>query len=394
MKASELDESFRYTTKGGNRIYFYGTKNSKIPTIIVINNDKQSEMSESNSYTIVTIKSRTIEKRSTDLYRDKLLGQQKENLTDDEKKFIVAYNAVRKGNVDDIEALNKIGKVREINDRATFYKFITTDLKMPLQVFEKYFGSPPELKDEFIKFRDARVFFPDNIRASNKKTMLGLIAKLDDLLSAKKLDYLIHGDIRFVRLGGNIAGNYSSKSKDMRISPNAKKTKRVVFTIIHEFGHKLHYEYLENKSIEDKYNELRSEGFKYNSYTEQDSEIEQIKQQIKPGMSLNYKGRKKRFKRPSGYIITAVEGDRFQAAASERPHENIMSGKLSSIINNRWEIENVNNIVSEKSYEETGAWFPSKYSQKDYIEWFAELFAYYVLDLLTGPPAKWMESMT
>lgn len=399
----ELEEaSYNYSYDRDNVAYFYGTRKASIPSVVVINDDRGSLMHESNMYTVGTIKSQTVDKRGRQLlaksggYSFARSDDEPDGLTQEESEFLTAYKTVRSRDVDH-ESLKVLGKIREFNNRRLFYKFITIDLRMPLEVFEKYFGESPELEDDdFILFRDARVFFPDNVRESSKKTMLGLVAEFDKLLSAKKLDYLMHGDIRFVRIPGKTVGQYYEGSKDIRITPSVKKSKDVVFVIIHEFGHKLYYEYIQDKqkTIKSKYMELLRGGVRY-KIPDEDSQLAQAKQQLKPGLALTYKGRKKNLKRAAGYIITSVEGGKFKAATIENPERNVLSGALASIINNnKWEIESISKIEDKEDvYEITEDWFPTKYSQKDHEEWFAELFAYYVASLLRGEPLAWMESI-
>ena len=131
------------------------------------------------------------------------------------------------------------------------------------------------------------------MRASRKQSLLSMLDKVHKHLAGAGMDKVFTGDIRFVKMKEKAAGLYYRISKDIRITPDANNSKSVVFTIIHEFGHKHYYEFLsedQRKMIETKFWELKRAG---NRYKPAENGIADIP----VGTFLEYIGRSSKFKK-------------------------------------------------------------------------------------------------
>ena len=279
---------------------------------------------------------------------------------------------------------------------------MTTDLRLPVVVYRQFFGEPPKLaKKDTQKFHNAQVFFPETARASTRKAMAEVLELVYQNLKGAGFEFLFHGDIRFVPLGGKQMGNYSVQGQDIRVSPRVKASKKVLFNLIHEYGHKLWYEYVSEetkKVVKSKYIELLRSRIRHRKDTKQQDERERLMKQFRPGMTIEYMGRKERFKKYKFFKITKITGDKFEAVATRGISRPVMAGSLLLLFKpRRWRVvDHETEFPSEPTqlYDlESEQWFPTKYSEKDHEEWLSELFTFHVLGNLQGEPEEWMRQI-
>jgi len=300
----------------------------------------------------------------------------------------------------------KVFKIIPLNGKANIFKTLTTDLGMPVPLYEQLFGEIPEDlgEEHYTDFHGARVFIPDNTRAANQKAMIDVLESLFQYLKASGFGFLFKGDIRFHRLPGRKIGVYYPKTGDMVIQPSVKKSKLVIYTLIHEFAHKFWYEFMDEAArikVKEKYTELKRAGISHDSSGSSHSKAKaELAKNIQPGMEFVYKGRKKAFKKWGEFVIKSVDGEKFWAAPTERPDITAMSGSIGIFISNpsRWELKGLELSKEEptgaEGYDtETEQWFPTPYSETQDEEWWAEIFTFFILDTLKGEPEVFMHDV-
>jgi len=409
MKIQELIEpieeaSFGYSnSKAKDAVAFYGKARQSIPGVVVFNDRAGSHsMHEATMYTVAVIKPKLAHKKYTK-YRQLLQGGDLSYM--DAKEYdkletyldnILVMSTKKIGDPFWLNDYPDVAKIHMFTDRAKFFKFMTTDLGMPLASFTKFFGEEPEDHTEFEQFRNIRVFFPDNIQKNNKKKMLGMLADFDTMLSAHGLNYLFDAtDIMFTRLSGKVVGKYMPSTKDIRIKPLVKSSHTIVHTIIHEYGHKMWYEFMPDnikREIIGQFSEVRKAGHSYASTSDLESRKDELFSELKVGMQVDYKGRKRGYKQASPFLVHTIEpSGKVKLSSHQDPNQPYLSGPVGFLLNSQWSIPDVNTDYQKSNdHVVKSEWFPSHYSQTDAEEWFSELFGYYILDMLQGEPAEWM----
>ncbi len=377
-------------------VAFFGRRNAPTPGMLVKPNDTTSLMN-AESMTIIQVNVAA---------GNRLWKQWYINHTGDEYtlegRFISIWRHLGTENsfknIQNLGESPEVFKISIVEGREKIFKVMTTDLRMPLPVYEKYFGEIPDLgEDHFIKFNGARVFIPDNMRAATRKRMLSILEELFQILKSFGFGFLFHGDIRFIKLDGNTAGLYMVKHKTMSIQPFVKKNSGVIYTLLHEFTHKYWYEYMDEKArlkVKQKYNELRKNGV---GHIEDSGDFDAAKanvvDSIKVGTPVEYVGRKQVFKRIKYFTIGSIagNGDWSAYATMDPDKQPRVSGGPAVFLNKKWKILDTSvNIVqweSKDKYEDDqDQWFPTKYSMTNAEEWWAELMSFYFSEKLTGDP--------
>lgn len=401
---SEASYKFLRTLNDGTRMY-YGRKRAPIPGVIFKPADGNTLMNSNHIFSVV-VNNAAGTKLWKQIVDDNPGGTVTQNST--EHQFLQLWSNLGNATQDsvDLRAMSdfpKIFKIAELYGRERMFKFITTDLRVHPELFVSMFGEIPDLGEEhFVKFHDARVFIPDNARAAAKKSMMDVLETLHQHLRANGFGFLFHGDIRFIRLAGGAIGTYNIKTKNMNIQPAAKKSKNVIFTLLHEFSHKYWFEYMDagaRDKVKKKFLELRRSRITHQSDTSvRDASIEELRANIIPGMKVIYKGRKRNFKRYSPYIIKDITDEGKLRIASEDDSSNFVRAELplGGLLTPRWEIpalEIKNHEPTSKYDMESDQWYPTPYSMEADDEWFAEMMAFYMLDHLSGEPKEFMDEV-
>ncbi len=267
---------------------------------------------------------------------------------------------------------------------------MTTDLKLPVDVYKHFFGDIPEqneidTSEHTEKFNGATLIFPEKMRESRRKNLLEMLQEVYDHLNSVGLSKLFDCDIRFVDVGLKYVGLYFPGTKDIRIKPNANNSKQVVFTVIHEFGHKLYFEYLTPKElteIKEKFKELVNSGQRIIA------EIGFSKKAVlnlEPGNILIYGGKNKKYKQISRFEVVSIIGDKVKIKPENENYFSL-SGPLFAFVPPEWNLESEKIPSTDSSdtklkYDTiSDSWFPTAYSMKNVEEWWAENFAFFVLN--------------
>jgi len=333
----------------------------------------------------------------------------------------------RIGELTAIPEIKKYIKITKDLDRKQLHKYVTIELKLPLDGFVQAFGAAPDMnvdEDETLsRVGKAVVYFPDRIKEANKKSIMDILEKVYSIFKKNRIGQLMTGDIRVQKMGGSTIGLYYPGSKDIRVNYMAKKSKMTLETIIHEFGHKWYHEFIPGKKTEirDKYREARKQGTPNRGKSATREKLDAIKDSkeakalgdlmSKPGVKLSYTGRKRSYKgdwETDGldyrkWVRVKRVGDdgksRFNGFSASPSYFLTDPGwtsplaKLKNVLKKSADIkrdlhkeDDVGKNIDPKS------WFPTKYSEKDSVEWYAEIFAYTLLDQLKGEPADFLKS--
>lgn len=261
------------------------------------------------------------------------------------------------------------------------------------QAFAKYFWPIDQhivLADA--KHEDTNIFFPSNLKEVRRIVLLHLIRRVDRYLSRKGFGYLIKkGKINFLKISSSkTLGYYDYVSRELRVDPASDNNDRVARTIAHELAHKLWYEYMskdDHVKIDQQFWRLKSFGKTYKH------DIGDVTFAV--GQRLGYVGRKRTFKQNSPYMITKVEtvGGKLKIYATSKNNEySKIAGVPENFVNGNWVLDG-KIIYKPEGVNKTDGWFVTAYAMTKTEEFFAELFAFYMLDLLHGEPFKWMEEI-
>lgn len=280
-----------------------------------------------------------------------------------------------------------------LDGRPAIYRTLTTDLKMPEGTFRRYFGTPPELThgEHYQPFHNARLFFPETMRATRQKALLAMLGECFEILTGAGLGTVFGCDVRFVQQKQSAAGLYYVATDDMRIAPQAENSKSVVFTLLHEYGHRFFMRFAPpetRKLVKEKYWQLRIDGVRYVDPQAQEKKDARSKLQV--GTRLRYTGAKRTLKAIGEFeIIPSNQYGKIRIKGGDAK----LSGDPAAFLSSDWQIVgddgNVALINPEQTASKfdlvTGQWFPTKYSEKEFEEWFCECFAMFLLGHLEGP---------
>jgi hypothetical protein len=226
------------------------------------------------------------------------------------------------------------------------------------------------------------------MRPNRKKSLMDMLKQVHDYLTKAGLDKSFSGDFRFIKQRSGVAGTYRRETKDIGISPDADNSKSVVYTLIHEFGHKHFFEVMteaQRQTVMAKFKELKSAGVRYAA----PAGIQQAVERLTPGVNLVYSGTKRALKAIGTFeVVPAREYGKISLKGAGK----VFTGPKEMFITQDWKVlqAGVDALPDVQEYEETtSGWFPTKYAETIYYEWEAELFTYHVLGNLTGEPEVW-----
>lgn len=238
-----------------------------------------------------------------------------------------------------------------------------------------------------IKIGNVILAYPQNIRESRLEPIVKLVRKSSDLLNKHGLTELARGNMVVMDLPTGRLGLYYPTERIMKISPKSKYGAVALETILHEYGHKLYYEFLGSdarNAIASMYRTALREGSR--KKTSLDARIELTTKILNDlglavGDTIEYKGRKRDFKRFSPFVVSEYEGRKLVLSSEADP---VISFEADPafLSTDKFEFNGVNLELSktdilEKSFDPDG-WFPTDYSRKDHEEWFSEIFSGYI----------------
>lgn len=382
----------------------YGSAGARIPTFIFVSSDG-SDLKYADDIYALKIQPNNLKKLKREIMMKQARGG---GATGSDEAYLTMISLFESLSLTG-EQVRSIGqhlpaKITELSGRPRIYKYLTTDLGLPEQVYLNTFGAPPEMDDgHFVQFHNARLFVPDtmkpiNIKAANE-TLEAVYQHLDD---AGEIE-VFGGDIRFIKLPHNVAGQYSVTNDNIVANQSIKGANAdSVYTLLHEYGHKKMHTSMERAAVEEvesKYRELLRGGETYMQDIDYATAVHDAISQFQVGQHLHYRGRQKQYARDPEYVIKSIDEKRASAnlAYAKDPTRTIVEYPLPMLLNPRkWETEGMDltpPTEKPKSKVKTDNWFPTEYSQTNYSEWWAEMYAFYTLGNLSGEPAAWMQSM-
>lgn len=380
--------SYAYAYLDNPRIVYFKTSRTSMPSLIVMSDE--SQLLNTSSVTFIVLASKKIKEAITKAY-----STYSDEYTTDQKFAIRDLHLyLRRLTPEGIEAFRKFPeffKFTKLEGREKIYRYLTTDLKMPVSLFTKYFGEFTPSNDQHDgdhveKFHGATLIFTESIRPNRKKSLLEMLQNVYGHLNSVGLSRLFSGDIRFVDIGAKYLGQYFLSSHDMRIRPSANNSKQVVFTVIHEFGHKFYYEFMteeQRNAVRNQYNSLVKSGKRIVAGIKFANQKSNKILDIHAGSFLIYTGKKKAYKEIGRFEVLSViagkvsirgEGERFT-----------LNGPIEIFVAPNWALEgqtnqNYDTPDSEEKYDRiSDSWFPTEYSMTEVEEWWAENFAFFVL---------------
>jgi hypothetical protein len=292
-------------------------------------------------------------------------------------------------------------RFKTLEGRAMIYRYLTTDLHMPEIVFRRWFGEPPSdltQGSHYEAFHSTRLFFPGVMRETRKQALLAMLEEVRGHLIAAGLGKVFSGDIRFIKQKSRAAGLYYPDTDDMRIEPDANNSKSVVYTLLHEYGHKHYHKFLneaQHKLVAAKFYELRHAGVKYVDPTAADRQAAAKK--LVPGTKLQYAGKTRKLKAIGTFeIIPSKRWGKISIAGGGAT----FSGNPDAFLNSDWQFvgDDPASAMSGGGIDDnfdlvSSAWFPTKYSETSYTEWYAEGFAILTLKHLHGDVGEWFAQL-
>lgn len=403
---SFITESKRYfykTRDGDQRLRLYSSSRQFVPTMVIIPTDAGS-IKTANSFRAVVTRPGKLKKIFGSL-----------ELFDFPPELRDVVSKIQQGIIDaevinDIRSFPKLMNYLEFKNFESLFKFMTTDMQMGESLFNKFFGRVPELTDTeslgVTTFHNARVFYPETASKRTRESMSIILESIYKAFEKYKILPLFNGNIRFVPLSGKSIGKYNTNDHSMYIQPSAKPSQSVLYTLFHEYGHKLYYEWMDNELREkviSKFTTLMRSGDTYHpsfdDLTRFEDAREALIQKFERGMKIEYKGKNKAVRQASPYTLTSVkERDGnfifYFVSSDDKNRELRLNSRqlMHRAIKLPFDVpeKNINLAYISHATEE---WFPTNYSTTDYSEWFAELFAYLMAGSLKGEVFDWITEL-
>lgn len=402
-----ITESKRYffkTKDGDGKLRLYSTARQYIPTMVVNPLDTNS-IKTATSYACVV----TRPVKLNNIAGSMELFQYPPEFKDVISKL--AEGIINKEMIEGIKKFPKLMTYLEFKNFEVFYKFMSTDMQMSDMVFKGFFDRIPEMNDAasigVTKFHNATVFYPETASKRTKNSMALLLETLYDKFKEFQIIPLFGGNIRFVTISGKAIGKYNINEQSMYIQSAAKPSDSVLYTLFHEYGHKLFYLWMDNElreRVQSKFRSLRREGVTYYPSMDDVSKVEDARESLiekfERGMKIAYLGRKQQMiKKLSPFVLVSIKeknGDFIFQFVSEKDNSKMLDLSSKQLMSKFWKLpfdlpeKNIN--LGHISHA-TDEWFPTKYSTTNHSEWFAELFAYMMAGKLKGQVYNWVSEL-
>jgi hypothetical protein len=408
MKLTEIKKKsgqILYTSFVPPRVISFKTKKDGFPFLIVMSND--AALMNTTSVSLMKVFPTKLKKFLEKIFPAGVLLKDKEKF-EIYSKFV---NGIKRqmGPIQ-FEALKKMPDlfpVEIVEGREKIFLKLTTDYKLPTRLVTELFGEEPkQLEDtaQVMNFHGAKIIFSENFRQSRKEIIISLLQNVYKKLTAKHFEFLLKVVIRVLPMTG-IAGSYSHDTKDLRINSASTDTKRMNFTIIHELAHKLYFEFLNEKQIaliKKKFEDLRAEKYHAKEYFEKElddlNDTSDFIGKLKVGTIINYVGTSRTLKSIGQFTITKIGYNKITFSGGGR----LYSGPFSAFHPDNWHIKgqpkNEKRVTDDHEYKldtKSDSWFPTLYSTTNVEEWFAENFAFYILDNINNKEVtKWFSQFS
>jgi hypothetical protein len=381
-----LEASFAYYQNNPYCVAFKQVRGG-MPSV-VFSSDDGRPLTETERLTVMLVAGRKFTEVLRDRDRSRIRGLQPPSDQIDQARMALYTPDRILANQRLFAQLPEFFKIATVQGRASIYRYLTTDLKMTANTFQHLFGKPPDLThgEHYQAFHNARLFFPETMRASRQQALLVMLEEVYEVLAKNRLTPVFGCDTRFVKQTTNAAGIYHVGTDDMRISPDANNTKGVVYTILHEYGHRHYFRFLpeeQRQQVKAKYNELRRSGVRWAD--PQAGERKQAITRLQPGVKLRYVGKTRKLKAIGEFEITPSP---LPGKVRIKGGGTSFTGPPSVFVDADWQIigdDAHEALVKTAEYDLVSSdWFPTEYSQTEYEEWYAECFAIRALGHLHG----------
>ncbi len=382
-----------------------------------------------NKYHVFSIRTRVLTKVRMDSVRGS-------NTDTDLLSIIVSLNYPD-------ELVDKLAKIHKYPNIFTYaklaknqlFKYITVENVFDTTSFIKCFG-PLEIEtladsddDDVEKIENLTVFFPSSMRKTTRDKFRRVLTDLSNLYKKHGMFDAIRGPVRFTNVM-KAYGSYYPDSKEVRIKSSIDDYLELLYVLVHEYAHYYMYNVIPNR-----------QGEIIKIFNEKQIENQVNKEvPIKIGDKIKYVGSKK--DRKGVWAVSDIMGSKIKLKFDqiEEIHLTINSSpdiikKAKSGYYAKKQIVNKDHIIltgphvswtMEKdhlfsssdfeiegeirkmgidkigySYQQrmipnykTSLKFPTKYSEKNYKEWFAECMTLYIFDCLEGDIKNIMQSFS
>lgn len=311
---------------------------------------------------------------------------------EDFAKFVTSYNEYQ-------EALQKDGvfKSYTFTGVTQLAKALLTTFKMHTNVVNKATGIDINQADDLVhqKIGNTELIFPDNMRGKRIQEITKLITEGNRVIEQAGLGVLTKVRMIVAPIQGNFVGLYYPTTKNIKIDPAAKATKTALKTILHEYGHKWYFEQLSPQGKQAVYNQYMAisknipqkqiSPERAKELTQYAMNVKSLLQTIKTGDEIGYIGKNKKYKDAAPYRVIYNTIQELSIISQVR-NTYKLTGKSQAFINSGFTHNGkpmtVEHPPGSTETEIEAGWFPTEYSRKNNEEWYAELFAYYLMGKL------------
>lgn len=280
------------------------------------------------------------------------------------------------------------------------YSYIKQNFLLDDISFKKLYGALPDhgnepdninnLSENKFIYGKTIVYFPEGSSEKTKNLIKSVIDKFHSILDSKQMGFLIEGNVFFKKkIPKGLAGYCEMSSGNIVVGIENLKDKDSLTTLIHELGHRFEIK-IGKEIVINKYKELKEQG---NSYFRKVRFEEYIGDTfINTSNNPVYKDYRdidfKLIKITDGYALlrfnkNGIELNRSISLNSLVPHTTTENGSI-------WYNKTRNEPISNESKNK---WFVSPYSEKNYSEWFAELFVDYIKGKTDEEVNNWFKSI-
>lgn len=386
--------AFKWRRAESTQICYYQTKKSPLPFIIVCSNDP---LRTANDYIIYKVNTTQFETE----YKANRQAQMNYDDSFDEG-LRTLYIGVFKRDVAVIKSLAHkypwLIKIFNIASKPQLYKTLVDKMSMKLIEFQTVFGEIDQtsMEESGVKFHNTFVLFPDSMREDRRKSNIAMLEKADVVLNKAGFGYLLEeGRILFKPLTRKVAGlYYAGPPSEIWIDSAIKWDKWAFRTIIHELGHKLEQEFFTKTDLAKVVQQYSGAFYAKNSKVPARAVDPLITTR---GTTIEYLGRKRKYKENSPYQVTHIPGDprpktteisKVRLTSTKSPF--YIFGSPSAFANEEWKVEGQKQ--ERPDFIKSDSWFPTEYSKTNPSEWFCDLFSYHLLGLTEGEPKEWLDS--
>lgn len=286
-----------------------------------------------------------------------------------------------------------------VTSRSDLFRLLTTEFAMPSEFWGHVgLGKLPSIRTGFERFGNTRVFFRSEATPEEKLQNIELLRVLTVTFRKHGAGEVLSGDIRFTQLGG-AHGLYNVTTNDIMIQSDVKADSDVIYTLAHEFGHKLMFKFMDRSIhtlLKHAFDILQKRKITYADTSPLDIVIAKLTKQLETidiNTPVKYVGSKDHPALKKDLKVLIIDEGNVYIGID---WDTKFSGPVNLLMNGDWEIEGMElnaNEIARKISRKTAEWFQTGYSAKDYIEWWAEMFAHFILDDLDGEPYKFVKKI-